>query len=108
MAEDKKICFTIGDVAKLINENTTLVRYWSNIYGEYIHPQRNAKGNRLFSREDVEAFKRLHYYIKERGMTLEGAREAMSAGPAADRKYMIADKLKAIREMLVEIKNDIK
>ncbi len=44
-----KICYTIGEVAELLGENTSLVRFWSDNFTDFIHPKRNNKGNRLFS-----------------------------------------------------------
>ena len=69
----EKYFYTVGEVAEIIGESTSLVRFWANEFPKFIKPQRNAKGNRLFTKEDVEIFKQLHLLVKVEGLTLEGA-----------------------------------
>ena len=103
-----KICYTVGEVAEILGESTSLVRFWANTFPEQINPMRNKKGNRLFSPEDVETFKKLHFYIKDRGMTLEGAAKAMkSSNDANDNRADVALRLKSIRDMLQQVHDEI-
>ena len=104
----EKLYFSIGDVAEILGETTSLVRFWTNSFSKYIKPRRNAKGNRLYMIEDVEFMKELHYLIKDKGMTLEGAAKLI----AEDRKKVSArvkalDTLKDIRNQLVEVKRSL-
>ena len=103
-----KISYTIGEVAALLGENVSLVRFWSDTFPEFIHPNRNKKGNRLFTPEDVENFKKLHLYIKDRGMTLDGARKMMKdkAGDG-DNRADVALRLQNLRDMLQQIHDQI-
>lgn len=101
----EKLFYSIGEAAKILGENTSLVRFWSNTFSKYISPRRNAKGNRLYTAEDIEFLKGLHLLIKKNGMTLEGAAKKIEA----DRKSVEARVkalacLKNIRTQLVEIK----
>ncbi|MBP5210428.1 MAG: MerR family transcriptional regulator [Bacteroidales bacterium] len=103
-----KICYTIGEVADLLGENVSLVRFWSNKFSEFINPNRNNKGNRLFSPEDVEVLKRIHYYVKDRGMTLEGVQRLLSNNAeGSDRRAEVVERLKSIRAKLVDIKANL-
>lgn len=103
-----KICYTIGEVAELLGENTSLVRFWSDNFSEFIHPRRNNKGNRLFSPEDVEMFKKIHFLVKERNLTLEGARKLLSDNAeGSDNRFEVIVKLKEIRSLLETVKNEI-
>ena len=104
----EKYLYTIGEVAEILGENTSLVRFWANEFPKYIKPQRNAKGNRLFSKEDVETFKHIHLLVKVEGLTLEGAAKRLRG----DRKDVISkakvlDSLKSIRSQLAEIREEI-
>lgn len=103
----EKICYTIGEVAEILGENTSLVRFWANTFPELINPRRNKKGNRLFSPDDVETFKKLHFYIKEQGMTLDGAAKVMKNNTQGDNRADIALRLKGIRDMLQGIYDEI-
>ncbi len=102
-----KMCYTIGEVAEILGESTSLVRFWANTFPELINPMRNKKGNRLFSPDDVETFKKLHMYIKERGMTLEGAAKVMKNNSQGDNRADVALRLKGIRDMLQQIHDNI-
>lgn len=104
----EKYFYTIGEVAEILGESTSLVRFWANEFPKYIKPQRNAKGNRLFSKEDVETFKHIHLLVKVEGLTLEGAAKRLRG----DRKDVISkakvlDSLKSIRSQLAEIREEI-
>lgn len=103
-----KISYTIGEVAALLGESVSLVRFWSDTYPEFIHPNRNKKGNRLFTPEDVENFKKLHLFIKDRGMTLDGARKMMKGSvDGSDNKADVALRLQNLRDMLQQIHDEI-
>ncbi|MCF0176892.1 MAG: MerR family transcriptional regulator [Bacteroidales bacterium] len=103
-----KILYTIGEVAGLLGENISLVRFWSDNFSKFIHPKRNAKGNRLFSPEDVETFKTIHYLVKDCGLTLEGAAKKLAGDRSEDtRKIKVLESLRSIREQLKEISSSL-
>lgn len=104
----EKYFYTIGEVAELLGESTSLVRFWSNEFPKFIRPQRNAKGNRLFTKEDVETFKHIHLLVKVEGLTLEGAAKRLK-GDKKDvvSKSRVLESLKDIRRQLSEIRADL-
>ncbi|MBE6228172.1 MAG: MerR family transcriptional regulator [Bacteroidales bacterium] len=104
----EKYFYTIGEVAEILGESTSLVRFWSNEFPKFIKPQRNAKGNRLFTKEDLETFKHIHLLVKVEGLTLEGAAKRLKG----DRKEVVnkarvLENLRAIRQQLTEIRQDL-
>lgn len=104
----EKLYYTIGETAEILGENTSLVRFWSNSFPKLLKPHRNAKGNRLFTGEDVENLKKIHYLVKELGMTLDGAGKKLSAmKQEVDGKVKALDSLREIRASLMEIKNTL-
>lgn len=104
----EKYLYTVGEVAEILGENTSLVRFWANEFPKFIRPQRNAKGNRLFTKEDVETFKHIHLLVKVEGLTLEGAAKRLK-GEKKDviNKARILETLKGIRTQLAEIRQDL-
>ena len=103
-----KLFYTVGEVADILNESTSLVRFWANEFPKFIRPQRNAKGNRLFSKDDVVSFRKIHHLVKTEGLTLEGAAKRLKG----DRKEVInkarvLESLKAIRQQLSEIREEL-
>ena len=104
----EKYLYTIGEVAEILEESTSLVRFWANEFPKFIKPQRNAKGNRLFTKEDVETFKHIHLLVKVEGLTLEGAAKRLK-GEKKDviNKAKVLESLRNIRHQLEEIKDTL-
>ena len=104
----EKYLYTIGEVADILGENVSLVRFWSNEFPKFIKPQRNAKGNRLYTKEDIETFKHIHLLVKVEGLTLEGVAKRLRG----DRKDVIGkarvlESRKAIRQQLAQIREEL-
>ena len=104
----EKYLYTIGEVAEILGESVSLVRFWANEFPKFIKPQRNAKGNRLFTKEDVETFKHIHLLVKVEGLTLEGAAKRLR-GEKKDviSKARVLETLKKIRQQLSEIRETL-
>ncbi len=104
-----KLYYTIGEVAEILGESTSLVRFWSNSFPKYIKPKRNAKGNRLYTLEDLDCLKQVHLLVKEQGLTLEGASKKLAAErKKVDGRVKVLDSLKEIRSQLVNVKKSLK
>ncbi len=105
--EEGKLYYSVGEVAKILGENTSLVRFWSDKFSSFIKPVRNKKGNRFFTQKDVETFKMIHHLVKESGMTLEGACLRMKQNlSGADRKLEIIERLRSIKAKLLAIASE--
>ena len=105
-----KLFYSMGEVAEMFDVNTSLIRHWESQFS-ILRPKRNKKGNRLFSPEDVENLKMIYHLVKERGMTLEGARKALRKAPSesgVDRDAELMERLQRIRALLVEVREDLK
>ena len=109
MAE--KLFYSMGEVAEMFDVNASLIRHWESQFS-VIRPKRNKKGNRLFSPQDVENLKLIYHLVKERGMTLEGAKKALKQKPATEggvqRDAELIERLQRIRALLVEVREDLK
>ena len=104
----EKLFYTVGEVAEMIGESTSLVRFWANEFPKFIKPQRNGKGNRLFTREDVETIKHIHLLVKVEGHTLEGAAKRLKGEKKeVISKARVLETLKGIRAQLQEIRQDL-
>ena len=104
----EKYLYTIGEVAEILGESTSLVRFWANEFPKFIKPQRNAKGNRLFTKDDLETFKHIHLLVKVDGMTLEGAAKRLKGDKKDDvNKARVLESLKNIRMQLSEIRETL-
>lgn len=108
MAE--KLLYSMGEVSELFDVKPSLLRYWEEQFPT-LKPKRNKKGNRLYSPQDVEQLKTIYHLVKERGMTIDGARKALreqrKEGTVA-RNAQLMERLQRIRSLLVEVREDLK
>ncbi|WP_339737344.1 MerR family transcriptional regulator [uncultured Sunxiuqinia sp.] len=100
----EKVFYTIGEVADMFQVNTSHIRFWENEF-DILKPKKNKKGNRLFTKDDIENIKLIYHLVKERGLTLKGAKQKLKDNKEDTLdKHELVDRLKAIRQMLIEIK----
>ena len=72
--ESLKLYYSIGEVAEMFGVNTSLIRFWEKEF-DVINPHKNKKGNRQFTKADVDNFHLIYHLVKEKGMTLKGAQQ---------------------------------
>ena len=103
----EKVYFTIGEVAEMFKVAPSLIRFWETEF-DSLRPKKNTKGNRQYSKEDIEEIRLIYHLLKEKGYTIPGAREKIKAD-----KKKAQDKLEAIRSLekvkafLIELKNNL-
>ena len=105
----EKLYYTIGEVAEILGEQVSLVRFWNNTYPKLFSAKRNAKGNRKFTPKDIEVLRQAQHLLKTKGMTIEGAARMLDGEDKINMDRVKAlDTLKDIRRELVEIRNSLK
>ncbi len=106
--EIKKLYYTIGEVADIFEVNTSLIRFWEKEF-DIIKPKKNKKGNRLFTEKDVDNFFIIYHLVKERGFTLQGAKDKLKENPEDTiNQIEIVKSLENVRSFLVDLKAQIK
>lgn len=104
---DDKLYYAIGEVAEMFNVNTSLIRFWEKEF-DIIKPKKNKKGNRLFTKQDIDNFHLIFHLVKERGFTLEGAKKKLkSSKKETTDNFEIIQKLKNIKSFLLELKEEL-
>lgn len=105
--EIEKRYYTIGEVAEDLGVATSLIRFWESEF-DIIKPKKNRKGNRQFTKEDVKNVKLIYHLVKEKGYTLNGAREFIKSDVnAAVGKIDMLDSLKNIKAFLQKMKQEL-
>lgn len=105
--DDEKLFYSIGEVATRYGVNASLIRFWEKEF-DIIKPQKNKKGNRLFTKEDLKNFDKIFHLVKERGFTLEGARQKLKSKPEeTEVEIEIVRKLQRVRHFLLELKQNL-
>ena len=99
--------YSIGELAKAFDVNASLIRFWDKEF-DILKPKKNAKGNRMFTPEDVKNLQLIYHLVKERGFTLDGAKTHLKEGQKKTLdKFEIISKLEGIKLQLTNIKNQL-
>ena len=103
----EKLYYSIGEVASMFDVNTSLIRFWEKEF-DIIKPKKNKKGNRLFTQKDIDNFHIIYHLVKERGMTLKGAKMKMKENKEdVEHNFEIIKSLESIKEMLIEVRESL-
>ncbi|KIO42893.1 MULTISPECIES: MerR family transcriptional regulator [Porphyromonadaceae] len=106
--QDLKVYYSIGEVAGMFGVNASLIRFWEKEF-DIIKPHKNKKGNRQFTKNDVDNFHLIYHLVKEKGMTLKGAQlQLKDRKEETELRFEIIKKLKNIKEELISIKDNLK
>jgi DNA-binding transcriptional MerR regulator len=72
-----KLYYRIGEVSDIVGVQPHVLRYWETEFRS-IRPQKSSKGQRVYSRRDVEKLLRVKDLLKNQGFTIAGARKRLS------------------------------
>lgn len=105
--EIEKLYYSIGEVAEQFNVAPSLIRFWESEF-DIIQPKKNRKGNRQFTKEDIENVRTIYHLVKEKGFTLQGAKEMLKNDTQSVRDKMeLLESLKKVRLFLVEVREKL-
>ena len=103
----EKLFYKIGEVAEMFGVNVSLIRFWEKEFN-ILKPKKNKKGNRLFIKKDVDNLTIIYHLVKERGYTLEGAKQKLKENKSDTiNNIEIVNHLKDIRGFLVKLREEL-
>ena len=103
--KELKLYYSIKEVADMFGVAESLLRYWEKEF-PFITPKKTGGKVRQYRKEDIETVKLIYHLVKERGMTLPGARQRLKDNKDNTlRNFEIVERLKGIREELVSMRN---
>ena len=103
--ETEKLYYSISEVSEMFELNASTLRFWEKEF-EVLKPNKNKKGNRLFTRRDIDNIAQIVDLVKQKGVTIQGAREQLrnnQSGRSATEE--VISQLKAIREKLINLRD---
>ena len=101
----EKRYFSIGEVASKFNVNPSLIRFWEQEF-KILNPKKNSRGNRKFTKKDIESLNKIYFLLKEKGYTIQGAKDYISNEKSSN-QLNIVNKLKHIKNKLIEIREQL-
>lgn len=103
----EKRYYSIGEVAKAFEVNTSLLRYWEKEFNQ-IQPKKKSSGIRKFTPGDIENIQLIHHLLKEKGMTIEGAKNHMANSKDAEQtKLKLLNRLEKLKDELTALRDNL-
>jgi len=93
-----KLYYSIGEVADMFDVSRSLLRYWEHEFA-YLTPRKNRKGDRLFTKENIQQIQIIYNLVKERGFTLDGAKQELKK-----EKITLTEQLDLVSRMKLMLK----
>ena len=105
--EITKLYYTMGEVTQIFDVNASQIRYYEREF-EIIQPKKNKKGNRLFSPDDVENLRIIFSLVKDKGYTLQGAKDHLRSNKNEEKENQkVIDSLERLKHFLIEVKEKL-
>ncbi len=103
----EKLFHSIGEVAEMLNVNTSTIRYWEKEF-TILKPKKNKKGNRMFTNQDLDNLKLIYHLVKVQKLTIDGARKKLKENKVDTiNNYEVIKMLEGVKELLNEIKEEL-
>ncbi len=105
--EINKLYYTMGEVTAMFGVNASQIRFYEKEF-DVIQPKKNKKGNRLFTPDDIANLKIIFNLVKDKGYTLQGARDYLrnNKGEARENQRVI-DSLQRLKSFLLEVRDSL-
>ncbi len=104
---NEKLYYSIGEVSRLLSISTSKIRFWEKEF-ETINPKKNKKGNRIFTKKDLEKLKLIQHLLKEKKYTIDGAKKKIRRNPTKTETHQkVIESLQKIKADLIEIRNNL-
>lgn len=103
----EKRYYSIGEIAKAFDVNPSLLRFWEKEFKE-INPKKKKGGSRKYTPEDVVTIQKIHHLLKEKGLTIEGAKKQLKLKDLAeDKNLVVIQKLEQLKSQLHQLKQNL-
>jgi DNA-binding transcriptional MerR regulator len=103
--ETEKLYYSISEVSELFNLNASTIRFWEKEF-EVLKPAKNKKGSRVFTKKDIEHIAHIVDLVKQKGYTIQGAKDQLKSRQGGDKKAEVIEKLREIRAKLIEMRDN--
>ena len=102
-----KLYYSISEVAKMFDVSKSLIRFWETEF-DSLRPHKNGKGDRRFTKQNIDQVQLIYTLVKDRGFTIKGAKKEINDNKdrLLKRQKTLAS-LKKIRNFLEELKGEL-
>ena len=100
-SEIKKLYYSIGEVSKMVNLKSYVLRYWETEFNQ-LNPPKNRAGNRTYRQKDIDLIIKIKDLLYNKKYTIEGARSMISSKNDDNTLYSVKND-----NFVVKIKNEL-
>ena len=105
--EINKLYYTMGEVTAMFDVNASQIRFYEREF-DILQPKKNKKGNRLFTQEDISNQKIIFNLVKDKGYTLQGARDYLRSNKnEVKENQRVVDSLERLKKFLLEVRDSL-
>lgn len=108
--QTEKLFYSIGEVSEMFDLNASTLRFWEKEF-DFLKPQKNKKGNRLFTQKDIDTIAKIVELVKQKGFTIQGAKEQLKGGELStaspSNTAEVIARLQEVKEKLLELRDKI-
>lgn len=105
--EINKLYYTMGEVTAMFEVNASQIRFYEREF-DILQPKKNKKGNRLFTRDDIANLKIIFNLVKDKGYTLQGARDYIRSNKnEVKENQRVVDSLERLKKFLIEVRDSL-
>ncbi len=105
--EISKMYYTMGEVSAMFDVNQSLLRFYEKEF-DIIQPKKNKKGNRYFTSEDIDNLKIIFHLIKDKGYTINGAKEYLRNNRDQTKdQQRVLNALEDLKRFLIEVRDQL-
>lgn len=105
--KELKLYYSISEVAKIFGVNESLLRYWEKEF-PMIAPKKAGGNIRQYRKEDIENIRLVYHLVKEKGMTLAGAKQRLKMNKETTMNTAeILERLKEIKKELLSMRKEL-
>ena len=103
---NNRLYYSLDEVANHFNVKKSLLRYWETEFS-IISPHKTDTGIRQYTREDIMNIAVVYHLVKEKGMTLEGARQTLKQKrDETEQTVLVINKLEQIKKELEDLERE--
>ncbi|HLW49539.1 MAG TPA: MerR family transcriptional regulator [Sphingobacteriaceae bacterium] len=105
--EITKRYYSMGEVTAMFGVNASQIRFYEKEF-DVLQPKKNKKGNRMFRPEDIESLKIIFNLVKEKGFTLQGAKDYLKENQKEARENQrVISSLEKLKGFLLEVRDSL-
>ena len=105
--EISKMYYTMGEVSAMFEVNPSMIRFYEKEF-DVLQPKKNKKGNRYFTPEDIENLKIIFHLVRDKGYTLNGAKDHLKNNMAESKdSHRVIDSLENLKKFLLEVRDQL-